>query len=446
VLGVRGLRRDGADYYLSDLGRELPVAVPASWTGTAAAGLGLSGPLGRGDEFRRLLSGRHPMASSRVTVAAFDLTFSAPKSASVLFALADRDTARQVVAAHEAAVAGALTYLEAHAVSAARRDVVVATSGLVAARFTHAVSRAGDPHLHSHVVMANLVHGADGRWSACDRRGLDAHRRAGAAVYEAHLRAGLTAALGVRWSAPLGRSGEVVGISPAVLGAFSSRRADIRRRIHETGARSARGRHVAWAATRPAKEQGAGYDDARRDWQRRAREVGGLGDLELAAPRRGQALDEHCVAAVLSVTPHGGARRRDVVAAFASAARAGVDAASLERLVAHWVPAGTVGVAEPIHPRRAAVPGPHLFAALGPRPLDPRQHEVWVEAATTIDTYRDRWGVERSPEPLGVARDELAGLAPARLAHHLGALRQVETARARLGRRDPVTLELALGR
>ncbi len=122
MLGIHGVRRDGADYYLSDLGRELPVPVPARWIGSAADGLGLAGPLDA-DGVRRLLAGQHPatgrpIGSSRVTVAAFDLTFSAPKSASVLFALAGPDAARQIVDAHEAAVAGGLAYLEQHGVSA----------------------------------------------------------------------------------------------------------------------------------------------------------------------------------------------------------------------------------------------------------------------------------------------------------------------------------------
>ena len=59
MLGIHGVGRDRADYYLSDLARELPVAGPGRWAGTAAAGLGLAGPVGA-DEFRRLLEGRHP--------------------------------------------------------------------------------------------------------------------------------------------------------------------------------------------------------------------------------------------------------------------------------------------------------------------------------------------------------------------------------------------------
>ena len=69
--------------------------------------------------------------------AAFDLTFSAPKSASVLFALAGAETARTVLAVHTEAVAGSLSYLEEHALTATRRAgplrEVLPTSGAVAA-------------------------------------------------------------------------------------------------------------------------------------------------------------------------------------------------------------------------------------------------------------------------------------------------------------------------
>ena len=289
MLGIHGIGRDRADYYLSDLARELPAAGPASWAGRAAEGLGLTGPV-RADEFQRLLQSRHPRAgvvlgSGRVSVPAFDLTFSAPKSASVLFALAGADAARVVVAAHNEAVAGSLSYLEQHAITATRRSgparIVLPTSGAVAAVFTHGVSRNGDPHVHSHVVLANLVHGADGRWSACDRRGIAAHRQAAAAVYEAHLRAGLRAALGVRWTGGPGRTAEVAGVGPELLGAFSSRGADIRRHMYETGAHSGRGARIAWAATRPAKAPSPAFADLEALWRQRADDVGGR--LELRA-------------------------------------------------------------------------------------------------------------------------------------------------------------------
>jgi conjugative relaxase-like TrwC/TraI family protein len=459
VLGVHGVGRDRADYYLSDLARELPVTGPARWAGTAAAGLGLAGSV-RPDDFRRLLESRHPLTgvvlgSGRVSVAAFDLTFSAPKSASVLFAVGGADVARTVATVHGQAVAGSLSYLEQHGITATRRSgparVVVPTTGAVAAAFMHGVSRTGDPHLHSHVVLANLVHGADGRWGACDRRGIDAHRMAASAVYEAHLRAGLASALGVRWTPGPGRSPEIAGVGPELLGEFSTRGADIRRHMYELGAHSRRGARVAWAATRPAKAPSAPFADVAADWRRRALAVGGPPELQLGPgrPAGGPAvLDEHRFAAVISLTAHGGARRRDVVAAFGAAARDGVPAPGIERLVAHWVPPGPVGVAEPLQQRRTVVPANRHLGALGPRPVDPDDHTVWLGAARALDAYRDRWGHAHTAEPLGATSPSpsLASLSPSRLADHIRTERQLAAARARLGWREPVTTERGLGR
>ena len=123
MLGIHGVGRDKADYYLADLARELPVSGPGRWAGTAAAALGLTGPVDP-DGFRRLFEGRHPatgavLGTGRTMVAALDLTFSAPKSASVLFALGGADVASAVVAAHAQAVEGSLSYLEQRGITAA---------------------------------------------------------------------------------------------------------------------------------------------------------------------------------------------------------------------------------------------------------------------------------------------------------------------------------------
>jgi conjugative relaxase-like TrwC/TraI family protein len=460
MLGVHGVRHDRADYYLSDLAHELPVSSPGHWAGDAAVGLGLTGPL-QPAEFHRLLEGRHPltgrpMGSGRVAVPALDLTFSAPKSASVLFGLGGAEIARGVVWAHTEAVAGALSYLERHGIAARRRSgperTVIPTTGMIAGQFTHAVNRNGDPHLHSHVVMANLVHGVDGRWTACDGRGISAHRHAAAAVYAAHLRAVLSSALGVRWVRSLGQPAEIAGVAPELLGEFSSRAADIRRHMYEVGVRSARGNRVAWAATRPAKESLGSYGELAAGWARRARALGSRPELGLGQPRRvapGPPLfDEHLFAGTLSHTAHGGAHRRDVVAAFGAAARDGIVAASLERIVTHWAPDPAVGVAEPLHQRLAVVPARRHLRALGPRPVDPGDHEVWVDAAAAIDAYRVRWGLARSPEPLGTGPSSsgLASLPALRLADHIRITRQIEVVRSRLGRREAAAIEHGLGR
>jgi conjugative relaxase-like TrwC/TraI family protein len=457
VLGIHGVGRDKADYYLSDLARELPVAGAGHWAGRAAVGLGLGGPVAA-EEFRRLLEGRHPrtgvvLGTGRTSVAAIDLTFSAPKSASVVFALAGTEAARTVVAAHADAVAGSLSYLERHAITTTRQSgptrAVLPTSGALAAVFTHGVSRNGDPHIHSHVVVANLVHGGDGRWGACDRRGIAAHRSAAAAVYEAHLRAGLTEALGVRWSGPPGRSAEVEGVGPHLLAEFSSRSADIRRHMDAWGAHTVRGARIAWAATRPSKGPGLPFRELSEDWQRRANAIGTDLPLEASCLPRGPALlDEHRFAGVIALPAHGGAHRRDVVAAFGVAAVDGAPAPVVERLVAQWVPDAPPGVAEPLEQRRTVVPANHHLRALGPRPVDPADHAVWLGAARSIDAYRHKWGLTRATEPLGerMPAQHLGALPADRLADHVRTERDVAIARARLGWREPVTVERRLGR
>ena len=181
------------------------------------------------------------LGSGRVSVAAFDLTFSAPKSASVLFALGRRRRRAHGGGRPRPRPSPGRSRIWSSTPSPppgdrVRRRVVLPTTGAVAAVFTHGVSRNGDPHVHSHVVLANLVHGADGRWSACDRRGIAAHRLAASAVYEAHLRAGLAPPSASGGRGGPGRTAEVAGVGPELLGEFSTRGADIRRHMYETGA------------------------------------------------------------------------------------------------------------------------------------------------------------------------------------------------------------------
>jgi len=110
--------------------------------------------------------------------AGLDLTFSAPKSVSVLYGLGDLAVASEVCAAQAAAVAAAVAYLEraaGHAWGApgdGRRAQRIGTDGLIGATFEHRASRAGDLQLHTHVLVANLLHGRDGQWSALDSRAI----------------------------------------------------------------------------------------------------------------------------------------------------------------------------------------------------------------------------------------------------------------------------------
>ena len=102
----------------------------AGHRGGWAEGLGLSGVV-EADELRALVEGKHPvsgedlLAGSRPRkVRAFDLTFSSPKSVSLLWAFASEPVAEQVAAAHRDAVEAALGFLEERAAVAMRALVV----------------------------------------------------------------------------------------------------------------------------------------------------------------------------------------------------------------------------------------------------------------------------------------------------------------------------------
>ena len=160
MLRVAKLRAGRAGYYLEvAAGTGTGVEAAGEWVGTGGDRLDLRGTV-TGDAFAAVLSGRHPdtaeallAAHRRVTVAGFDLTFCAPKSVSLLGALAAPDVAGEVRAGHRAAVDGALRYIECHAAAVRRRSggqrLPVPAHGVTAAAFAHRLSRALDPHLHT---------------------------------------------------------------------------------------------------------------------------------------------------------------------------------------------------------------------------------------------------------------------------------------------------------
>jgi conjugative relaxase-like TrwC/TraI family protein len=210
-----------------------------------------------------------------------DLTFSPPKSVSVLFGLGDRDVVQAVTAAHDAAIGQALAYLEQTAGHGLRghqgdgqRASHIATHGWIAAAFEHHTSRADDPQLHTHVVLANLLHGADGKWSALDSRAVHRHKQSASYLYHAVLRAELTRTLGVQWTAVDRSIAEIAGIPKPLRRVFSTRRGQIEGHLARSGLTGAAAAEAACLATRPAKRRGIPERVLREGWAATARAVG----------------------------------------------------------------------------------------------------------------------------------------------------------------------------
>jgi conjugative relaxase-like TrwC/TraI family protein len=309
VLSIGKMVAGAEEYYLCTVaqGREEYYTgsgeSPGTWIGSGPEALGLSGEVAP-DDLRRLLAGISPhddmplgtrRTSASGRVAGFDLTFSPPKSVSLLYGIGSPDQATAVRIAHDQAVTQALTYFERHAALARRGAggaTQIQTSGLVAAAFLHRTSRAGDPQLHTHVLAANAVLGTDGRWSAPDARLLYFHARTAGFVYQASLRAALVESLGVRFGPVTRGAAELAGVAPGLLRGFSTRRAEIEEYLERRGDTSRRTAELAALATRSAKSSGRDQDgnvlDQRSRWREQAIELGfdpALGLFELGAPQ-----------------------------------------------------------------------------------------------------------------------------------------------------------------
>jgi conjugative relaxase-like TrwC/TraI family protein len=182
--------------------------------------------------------GLHPVTGAALgrgwradAVTGFDLTFSAPKSVSTLWALGGVTAQTEVAHAHRAAVTAALTYLDQHAALSRRgTDGVeqIRTGGFAAALFDHRTSRAGDPQLHTHALVPNKLLCADGIWRTIDGHELFHHKKAAGVIYQAALRAELHTRLGVVFDTPTTHGqAEILGVPGEVTTAWSKRTAQI---------------------------------------------------------------------------------------------------------------------------------------------------------------------------------------------------------------------------
>ncbi|MBY0443544.1 MAG: relaxase domain-containing protein [Mycobacteriaceae bacterium] len=236
--------------------------------------------------------------AATTAVAGYDLTFSPVKSVSALWAIAPAKLSHAIEDCHHQAVAETLQFLEDNAAFSrigAHGVAQVNTSGLIAAAFDHRDSRAGDPHLHTHLVISNKVQavGADGipRWLALDGTPLHHATVAASEFYNTRNEALLIDRIGLRFAATPTRSGkrpvrEIVGIPAELIEKYSSRRADIDYRVGQLTKQfhTAHGREPtavemlalsqqATLETRKSKHEPRSLAEQRHTWKTQAIEV-----------------------------------------------------------------------------------------------------------------------------------------------------------------------------
>ena len=220
-------------------------------------------------------------------VAGFDLVFTPPKSVSIAWGLGDKQLRRGIESAHERAIQDVIRHLEQNVVMTRRGRngvrQIETSSGVIGTKFRHWDSRAGDPNLHDHVVIANRVQGVDGQWSSIDGRMLYQYGVECSELYNARVQQYVTELTGLQFEARSlnGKQPvhEIVGIDDEMVRAFSSRRGEISAALEQVTAQFVEEHgyapnekqliqlaQQATLATRPAKDGVHSLEELHAEW------------------------------------------------------------------------------------------------------------------------------------------------------------------------------------
>ena len=202
-------------------------------------------------DFHRLYDGFAPYSGGKLTrnagserrSAGLDLTFSADKSVSALWAVADPELRSEIEKAHNDAARVALeeTVLRHCAYTRIRNrdgEIEVIPADISGAMFQHGTSRDNDPQLHTHCVIFNAARThRDGKYRALHQHLVYSWMKAAGAVYRNTLAWSLQERLGIRME-QYGKDGEftrIAGMPGDLIGHWSKRRAAIIDAAREMG-------------------------------------------------------------------------------------------------------------------------------------------------------------------------------------------------------------------
>jgi Ti-type conjugative transfer relaxase TraA len=272
-----------SNYYL-DLAREDYYTnggePPGQWYGQGAEVLGFMGKV-EADHLRSLFEGYGPdgrplvqNAGNEKRHSAWDLTFSAPKSVSVVWSQASPEVRREIQAAHAEAVKKAISYIEEDAASTRRGKggSEIESAKLVVATFEHGTSRTQDPQLHTHALVANVAVREDGTTGALETKGIFAHKMTAGALYRAELSHQLEKRLGLTSHKVKGWF-ELDDVPKDLQETFSKRREAIEKVLEEKGVKGAIASKIANLESREVKQHVA-RETLFSDWQKVGQEHG----------------------------------------------------------------------------------------------------------------------------------------------------------------------------
>jgi len=278
------------NYYTQEQGLQ-----ESGWFGRGSKILGLTGKVDKeqfaevlkghvgGQELGKFVKNEKTGAQEREHRPGTDLTFSAPKSVSLLAEVDGRQDVRQ---AHEAAVVKALAYIESELAGTRQTTGAVTqnvrTGNLSVAMFRHNTSRDLDPQTHTHAVILNVTLRDDGHWRSLDNTPIFEDKALISAIYTAELAKGLQA-LGFELTRTDDKGNfEITGITRDQIEHFSQRRAEIEAALASRGiaidSATREEREAATLMTRGRKTQ-VDHDQLITGWKDQARALGSRMDL-----------------------------------------------------------------------------------------------------------------------------------------------------------------------
>lgn len=185
--------------------------------------------------------------------AGYDFTVSAPKSVSIEALAFDN---KSVITAHNRAVKEAFDYLETNAAQSRINGKMIRTGNLTAASYQHVSSRAGDPQLHTHLLISNVTFDRNGKAYSLSSERLFEYRKTADSIYHNRLSFELQK---LGYSVRHDRDGrvEIADYSVESIRDFSTRRQEIELALAARGikidASSHAARQAACLATRTDK-------------------------------------------------------------------------------------------------------------------------------------------------------------------------------------------------
>lgn len=252
-----------------------------AWYGSGASSLGLEGAVDR-DAFKEILEGNLPNGETlgrivngdRQHTPGWDLTFSAPKSVTLLAEVGDDE---RLFAAHDSAVKAALNWVEKEAAATRTKSLFGGirrenTGNLVVALFQHDTNRNQDPQLHTHAVVANATLRGDGKWRSLDSKPLFDHKMAAGNVYRAALAAQIEKLGYTTEKTAADGQFEIKGVSQVAIDTFSTRRQEIVESMEKRGLEGAEAAAKAALRTRSTKAT-VDREALAYGWKERGKEI-----------------------------------------------------------------------------------------------------------------------------------------------------------------------------